>query len=82
MSEPLDPPCDTDGRYRYNHQCTGCDGSYEDCQPLWKEQRVCCPDCDHHKAHPPANSSWKQRAAEATAEADEERDEQMEAGHA
>lgn len=81
MSEPLDPPSDTDGRYKYNHVCAGCEGAYEDCQPLWKEQRVCCPDCDHHKAHPP-KQTWQQREAERLAELEDERDVQLEAGHA
>lgn len=68
-----------DKRYRYVHRCTGCDGSYAECQPLWAQQRVCCPDCDHHKAHPPVGAlTWREKQAEL----EDERDVQMEAGHA
>lgn len=51
-----DPPIpdakSPEARYRYNLTCTGCDCEYEDCQPLWLEQRKCCPDCNHHLAFP------------------------------
>lgn len=43
---------------RYNHACAGCGGSYAACQPLWAEGRKCCPDCNHHKAHPPPGT-WR-----------------------
>lgn len=65
-----------DMRYRFIHACAGCDGSYAECQPLWAEQRKCCPDCTHHRAHPPTGS-WRDFT-----EAEAERDVQMEAGHA
>ncbi|AJA43374.1 hypothetical protein VC60_gp73 [Mycobacterium phage Sbash] len=29
------------------HICRGCDGTYDTCQPLWAQQRKCCPDCTH-----------------------------------
>lgn len=27
--------------------CGNCFGVYADCEPLWTEQRKCCPDCTH-----------------------------------
>lgn len=57
MSATEDPPLVThwsvDMRYRYIHKCEGCDGSFAECQPLWREHRKCCPDCTHARAFPP-----------------------------
>lgn len=51
-----DPPMpdakSPEARYRYNHVCEGCDGTFSECQPLWAQQRKCCPDCTHHRAFP------------------------------
>lgn len=78
MSHPL----------RYVHVCEGCDGSYAECQPLWAEHRKCCPDCTHHRAHPPPGS-WRDFEAPAVDQRDwyefelaRAADPLMEAGHA
>jgi hypothetical protein len=73
---------------RYVHVCAGCGGSYEHCRSIWPQQRVCCPDCDHHRAHPPPGS-WRDFFPKGPDERDwyefdlaREADPLMEAGHA
>lgn len=29
------------------HICRECASTYDECQPLWAQQRKCCPDCTH-----------------------------------
>lgn len=82
----------TDYRYRYVRTCSGCGGDYASCHALWAESRVCCPDCDHGKAHPPPGSWRDFHALELVPSVDardwyefdlaRELDPLMEAGHA
>jgi hypothetical protein len=32
--------------------CKGCWCPLEECQPLWKDKRKCCPDCSHTPTQP------------------------------